>query len=105
VSVWLDLGFRRKQIIYLSYWASILWAIGPKFAGKVGLRGIGYGGQFTVPAPVIPDGEKFSPIYIPMGIIFVPSPSPNRGIPRGESGIGSPLPSLPGTTRLALHGT
>jgi hypothetical protein len=25
---------------------------------------------------------------------MLPSPSPNGGIPRGESGIGSPLPSL-----------
>jgi hypothetical protein len=29
-----------------------------------------------------------------VGINFVPSPFPNSGIPRGESGIGSPLPSL-----------
>ena len=32
---------------------------------------------------------------LPVGEETSPSPSPNRGIPRGESGIGSPLPSLP----------
>jgi hypothetical protein len=31
-----------------------------------------------------------------MGTIFVPYPYPNRGIPHGLSGIGSPLTSLGG---------
>jgi hypothetical protein len=38
--------------------------------------------------------ERIFPVYIPVGEETSPSPSPNRGIPRGESGIGSPLPSL-----------
>jgi hypothetical protein len=37
---------------------------------------------------------KFFPVYIPMG--EETSPSPNGGIPHGESVIGSPLPSLYG---------
>jgi hypothetical protein len=42
----------------------------------------------------LPNGWRFCPISIPMGIIFVPYPYPNRGIPHGLSGIGSPLTSL-----------
>jgi transposase InsO family protein len=46
------------------------------------------------PRPRLPVGGEIFPIYIPVGEEISPSPSPNRGIPRGESGIGSPLPSL-----------
>jgi hypothetical protein len=46
------------------------------------------------PRPRLPVGGEFSPVYIPVGEETSPSLSPNRGIPRGESGIGSPLPSL-----------
>jgi hypothetical protein len=42
----------------------------------------------------LPNGWRFCPISIPMGTIFVPYPYPNRGIPHGLSGIGSPLTSL-----------
>jgi hypothetical protein len=42
----------------------------------------------------LPNGWRFCPISIPMGIIFVPYPYPNRGIPHGLSGIGSLLTSL-----------
>jgi hypothetical protein len=45
-----------------------------------------------LPHPRLPVGEEFLPVYIPMG--EETSPSPNRGIPRGESRIGSPLLSL-----------
>jgi hypothetical protein len=55
-----------------------------------GYRGIGDGGRCIISVPARPDGDKFSPV----GIKFSPSSSPNRGIPRGESGIGSLLPSL-----------
>jgi hypothetical protein len=61
---------------------------------RSGDRGIGDGGCCTVPVPAGPDGDKFFPVFFPVGIKFSPSPSPNRGIPHGESGIGSPLPSL-----------
>jgi hypothetical protein len=37
---------------------------------------------------------RFCLIFIPMGTIFVPYPYPNRGIPHGLAGIGSPLTSL-----------
>jgi hypothetical protein len=43
-----------------------------------------------VPVPANAHGGAFSPA----GTKFVPYPSPNRGIPRGKSGIGSPLPFL-----------
>jgi hypothetical protein len=42
----------------------------------------------------LPNGWRFCPISIPMGTIFVPYPYPNRGIPHGLTGIGSPLTSL-----------
>jgi hypothetical protein len=42
----------------------------------------------------LPNGWRFYPISIPMGTIFVPYPYPNRGIPHGLAGIGSPLTSL-----------
>jgi hypothetical protein len=46
------------------------------------------------PRPRLPVGGELFPIYIPVGEETSSSPSPNRGIPHGESGIGSPLPSL-----------
>jgi hypothetical protein len=51
-------------------------------------------GMFPHPRPRLPIGEGFFPVYIPTGGEPSPSPSPNRGIPCGESGIGAPLPSL-----------
>jgi hypothetical protein len=50
--------------------------------------------QPTIPVPVIPDGDRFPTEFIPVGNNLAPSPSPNRGISRGESGIRGPLPSL-----------
>jgi hypothetical protein len=58
------------------------------------LMGNGDGGRWNVPTPAILDGGQFCPTFIPVGVNFFPSSSPNRGIPRGESGIGPPLPSL-----------
>ena len=58
--------------------------------------GNGDGECFSIPVPVYPLGENFPPVYIPVGEETSSSPSPNRGIPRGESGIGSPLLSLGG---------
>jgi hypothetical protein len=40
------------------------------------------------------NGWRFCLISISMGIIFIPYLYPNRGIPHGLSGIGSPLTSL-----------
>jgi hypothetical protein len=57
--------------------------------GPRGERGWG-----MLPHPRLPVGEEIFPVYIPVGEEISPSPSPNRGIPHGESGIGSPLPSL-----------
>jgi hypothetical protein len=65
-----------------------------------GPRGERGWGMLLHPRPHLPVGGEFSPVYIPVGEETSPSPSPNRGIPRGESGIGSPLPSLS-----ACHGT
>jgi hypothetical protein len=59
-----------------------------------GPRGEQGWGMLSHPRPHLPVGGEFSPVYIPVGEETPPSPSPNRGIPRGESGIGSPLPSL-----------
>jgi hypothetical protein len=59
-----------------------------------GLRGERGWGMLPHPRPRLPVGGELLPIYIPVGKETSPSPSPNRGIPRGESGIGSPLPSL-----------
>jgi hypothetical protein len=42
----------------------------------------------------LPNGWRFCPITIPMGTLFIPYPYPNRGIPHGLTGIGSPLTSL-----------
>jgi hypothetical protein len=55
------------------------------------------------PSPFTRRGIIF-PVYIPMGEKTSPSPSPNRGIPRRESGIGSPLPSLPEPRGSGLDG-
>jgi hypothetical protein len=46
------------------------------------------------------NGWRFCLIYIPIGTNFVPYPYPNRGIPHGLAGIGSPLTSL----RVVLDG-
>jgi hypothetical protein len=62
-----------------------------RLTGPRGERGWG---MLLHPRPHLPVGGEFSPVYIPVGEETSPSPSPNRGIPRGESGIGSPLPSL-----------
>jgi hypothetical protein len=51
-------------------------------------------GMLPHPRPRLPVGGEIFPVYIPVGEEISPSPSPHRGIPRGESGIGSPLPSL-----------
>jgi hypothetical protein len=58
----------------------------------MGPRGERGWGMLLHPRPRLPVGGEFSPVYIPVG--EKTSPSPNRGIPRGESEIGSPLPSL-----------
>jgi hypothetical protein len=47
----------------------------------------------VIPVPVYPLGELFPRLHPHMGRNFLISP-PNKGISRGESGIGSPLPSL-----------
>jgi hypothetical protein len=59
-----------------------------------GPRGERGWGMLPHPRPRLPVGGEIFPVYIPMGEEISPSPSPNRGIPHGESGIGSPLPSL-----------
>jgi hypothetical protein len=59
-----------------------------------GPRGERGWGMLPHPRPRLPVGGELFPIYIPVGEETSPSPSPNRGIPRGESRIGSPLPSL-----------
>jgi hypothetical protein len=61
--------------------------------GRRGERGWG---MLPHPHPRLPVGGEIFPVYIPVGEEISPSPSPNRGIPRGESGIGSPLLSLGG---------
>jgi hypothetical protein len=40
------------------------------------------------------NGWRFCPITIPMGTLSIPYSYPNRGIPHGLAGIGSPLTSL-----------
>jgi hypothetical protein len=59
-----------------------------------GPRGERGWGMLPHPRPRLPVGGEIFPVYILVGEEISPSPSPNRGIPRGESGIGSPLPSL-----------
>jgi hypothetical protein len=59
-----------------------------------GPRGERGWGMLPHPRPRLPVGGEIFPVYIPVGEEISPSPSPNRGILRGESGIGSPLPSL-----------
>jgi hypothetical protein len=59
-----------------------------------GPRGERGWGMLPHPHPRLPVGGENFPVYIPVGEEISPSPSPNRGIPRGESRIGSPLPSL-----------
>jgi hypothetical protein len=62
-----------------------------------GPRGERGWGMLPHPRLRLPVGGELFPIYIPVGEETSPSPSPNRGIPHGESGIGSPLPSLRAT--------
>jgi hypothetical protein len=57
-------------------------------AVRSGYRGIGDRGRCIVPVPARPDGDKFSPVFFLVGIKFSPSPSLNREIPCGKSGIG-----------------
>jgi hypothetical protein len=59
-------------------------------------------GMLPHPHPHLTVRGEFFSVYIPMGEETSSSPSPNRGIPRGESGIGSPLPSLILTPLLPL---
>jgi hypothetical protein len=56
----------------------------------------GPAGNEDVLSPFTRRGRIFL-IYIAVGEEIFPSSSPNRGIPRGESSIGSTLPSLGGT--------
>jgi hypothetical protein len=55
-----------------------------------GPRGERGWGMLLHPYPRLPVGGEFSPVYIPVGEVTSPSPSPNRGIPRG--GIGDRVP-------------
>jgi hypothetical protein len=64
------------------------------YISLTGPRGERGRGMFPHPRPRLSIGVEFFPVYIPAGGEPSPSPSPNRGIPRGESGIGAPLPSL-----------
>jgi hypothetical protein len=66
----------------------------------MGPRGERGWGMFLRPRLTI--GGGFFPVYIPAGGEPSPSPSPNGGIPHGESGIGAPLPSLFVTPHLIL---
>jgi hypothetical protein len=59
-----------------------------------GPRGERGWGMLPHPRPRLPVRGEIFPVYIPVGEEISPSPSSNRGIPRGESGIRSPLPSL-----------
>jgi hypothetical protein len=65
------------------------------YTSLTGPRGERGWGMFPHPRPRLPIGEDFPRLH-PCGGEPFPSPSPNRGIPRGESGIGAPLPSLAG---------
>jgi hypothetical protein len=65
--------------------------VGCEEVKKRGHREMGTGDELPDPPPQDPTGNGFP---LPVGIILVPSPSPNRGIPSGESGIGSLLTSL-----------
>jgi hypothetical protein len=56
-------------------------------------RGTGMGNASSPPSPFTRRGEIFPYLHPRWGKTF-PSPSPNRGIPHEESGIGAPLPSL-----------
>jgi hypothetical protein len=77
------------------------------FDGRLGLNSFIQTGQvYTYEIPMgnrvriiasqtrLPNGWRFCHISTLMGTIFVPYPYPNRGIPHGLSGIGSPLTSL-----------
>jgi hypothetical protein len=55
----------------------------------MGPRGERGWGMLPHPHPRLPVGGENFPVYIPVGEEISPSPFPNRGIPRGESGIGS----------------
>jgi hypothetical protein len=75
-----------------------LFFIGPGlFSRGCGETGTGRAG--TSPPPPYPTGMSFSPNSSPWEIKMLASPSPNGRIPRGELGIGSPLPSLGGDVR------
>jgi hypothetical protein len=70
----------------INYYMKILSHV--SLTGPRGERGWG---MLPHPRPRLPVGGEFLPVYIPVGEETSPSPSPNRGIPRGESGIGSPI--------------
>jgi hypothetical protein len=61
-----------------------------------GPRGERGWGMLLHPRPRLRVEGEFPPVYIPVGEETFPSPSPNRGILRGESKIRSSLPSLVG---------
>jgi len=90
---------KRHQIInrppYVQYTTSI-WKIVDwcKIATRNSFAGAGNGDRWCFPILVKSNGRAPSPpqFHFPWGIFFT-FPSPNRGISRGELGIGSPLPS------------
>lgn len=50
--------------------------------------------MLSYPRPRLPVEGEFFIVYIPIGEETFLSLSPNRGIPRKKSGIGSSFPSL-----------
>jgi hypothetical protein len=58
-----------------------------------GPAGNGDGECFSIPVPVYPPGEEFLRLHTRRGRNFSYA-FPNGGISHGESGFGSPLPSL-----------
>jgi hypothetical protein len=62
--------------------------------GYSGTRVNGYGYLVPIPAPAVPDGCNFFPIYIPVGTKFYPNPAPNMVFTRRVMGNGYPLTSL-----------
>ena len=78
----------------LASWASVSIFCISVFINGAGIYvGFGYGDIGNILEPARPDVEGIFPISLPVGSKSLPSPIPSRGIPHGESGFGSPLPS------------
>jgi hypothetical protein len=76
------------EVIYLCYWASLLWVAGPNCISKRGCGESGTGGCIPSPSPPYPTGTTLAPIRSLWGsILYHPRPL-IKEFPTGNRGSG-----------------